>query len=178
MSFGLEGITGGAFSLAAAKQQRDFIKNMRRTAYQDTMEDMRKAGLNPILAYRQGPTTSGQATQAMTPKFGTDMFGPMAQKSQAASAKGLREKEGLRADAQAGLANHSAEGVRLENIITKVRSDWAQTEAGRMAIHGKMVGGGPIGAAAAAAMEVFQSNKGPSKTGPPDIYKLLPRGAK
>jgi len=61
MSFGLEGITGGAFSLIAAKEQRKFIKKMRETAYQTTMEDMRKAGLNPILAYRQGPTTAGQA---------------------------------------------------------------------------------------------------------------------
>lgn len=39
---------------ALAQRQMDFQERMRNTSYQSAMEDMRKAGLNPILAYKQG----------------------------------------------------------------------------------------------------------------------------
>lgn len=38
----------------ASKRQMDFQKETLRSQYQWGMEDMRKAGLNPILAYKQG----------------------------------------------------------------------------------------------------------------------------
>lgn len=53
-----------------ARKQRRFIERMRSTAYQATMEDMRQAGLNPILAYKTGPTPIGSAAQGITPDFG------------------------------------------------------------------------------------------------------------
>ncbi len=39
---------------AAAQNQMAFQERMRATQYQTTMSDMKKAGLNPILAYQQG----------------------------------------------------------------------------------------------------------------------------
>ena len=39
-------------------QQQAFNKEMFEKRYQMTMADMRKAGLNPILAYKQGPGTA------------------------------------------------------------------------------------------------------------------------
>jgi len=39
---------------AASQKQMDFQERMRETQYQTAMGDMRKAGLNPILAYQQG----------------------------------------------------------------------------------------------------------------------------
>lgn len=53
-----------------ARKQRRFIERMRSTAYQATMQDMRLAGLNPILAYKTGPTPIGSAAQGITPDFG------------------------------------------------------------------------------------------------------------
>ena len=47
----------------AASNQMSFQKNMSNTSYQRGMEDMKKAGLNPILAGKMGgASTPGGAT--------------------------------------------------------------------------------------------------------------------
>lgn len=62
-------LIGGAFGLlggerrnlaaaSAADRQMEFQKEMFKHRYQYQMADMRKAGLNPILAYSQGPPSA------------------------------------------------------------------------------------------------------------------------
>ncbi|UDN67646.1 DNA pilot protein [robinz microvirus RP_82] len=47
-----------------ADKQMDFQKNMSNTQYQRAMQDMRAAGLNPLLAYQQGGAGTPPGAQA------------------------------------------------------------------------------------------------------------------
>lgn len=56
-------VTAGVSSMEAGRS-RAFQREMRDTQYQAAMADMRKAGLNPILAYSQGGSSTNSAAQA------------------------------------------------------------------------------------------------------------------
>lgn len=159
------------------KYQYKLQRRLRQNAYQDTMGDMLRAGLNPILAYQRGPTGAGAVGLSASPNFGAigEAIAGGAQAdaagTQAASAKALRKEQGVAATAAAEAATSAADlsrsqatGVRLENVIKAEKAAWAITEAGKTAIHGGMVGGGPIGTAAATALDMgLQSLKGPPR---------------
>lgn len=75
----LAGAAGGLASSAlanhynkkAAKRQMKFQKEMRATQYQTAVKDMRKAGINPMLAYMKGGAgnLSGTSIPAQNPQL-------------------------------------------------------------------------------------------------------------
>lgn len=64
-------------NLTIAGANNEFQERMSNSAYQRAMADMKKAGLNPILAYRQGgaSTPSGTSARVDAPNY-QDPIGP------------------------------------------------------------------------------------------------------
>lgn len=88
-----------ADSMASAKQAQDFSKSEREaaqawqkmmsdTSYQRAVEDMKKAGINPILAYAQG----GASTPGSTGSHGVTYSGSSAAGSSASSSSRVSSK--------------------------------------------------------------------------------------
>jgi hypothetical protein len=72
-----------AFTAAQTVKQMKFQQQMRDTAYQAAVADMKKAGINPALAYQQGgaDVPAGAAGHSVTPASG-DLIGLAAQIAQ------------------------------------------------------------------------------------------------
>lgn len=84
-----------AFQRESAGIQMKFQERMTATSYQRAMDDMRKAGLNPILAYRQGGagtpagSSPGGSTYSPVSVGGAGVSGAAAGTSSAVAARRL-----------------------------------------------------------------------------------------
>lgn len=79
-----------SYNRAEAAAQREWTQMMRQTAYQDTMKDMKAAGLNPILAASRGATASGSgSTASISPGNFSSMTSAAIPSAHAASAQSM-----------------------------------------------------------------------------------------
>lgn len=73
---GLASIVGqeraNRINVQEAQRNRDWQRNMRDTQWQAAVRDMEAAGINPALAYSQGPNRGGSGAQAQV----SDSLGP------------------------------------------------------------------------------------------------------
>jgi len=121
----LAGLFGSAASSAGSyammKSQQAFQKKMYRNRYQFTMKDMEAAGLNPILAYKQGAGSVG--SQGGTPSLSNPGLAAV-EGAKGASASQLNK-------AQKNLAEESAGERRTQSLLNVEKTRLINAQATR-----------------------------------------------
>lgn len=114
---------------AQAQKAMDFSERMSSTAYQRSTEDMKKAGINPMMAYMQGGASSppGQAASMQAPNVG--------RVAEAAISTALDQK---RTNAEATEKEASANLMNLQAATEAQNSLRVKYEAERSAIEAKL----------------------------------------
>lgn len=107
-------------NMALAQRQMDFQQMMSSTAYQRAMQDMRQAGINPILAYSQGG--------ASTPSGSTAQVQP----ELASSVQSALAISRMHAD---------IENVRAQTALTKAKTQWEQFKGILPSLANSAIGG-------------------------------------
>lgn len=126
-----------AFNASEAQKNRDFQSGQRSTAYQTAIEDLKKAGLNPMLAYTQGGaanTSGAQASSGGLPQMvnkvqaGLANSATMAQINKTNAETKVQEAMADQVRADTALKTSSTRNVdmdtrRLESVIDQIKEN-------------------------------------------------------
>lgn len=105
-----------------ASKNRAFQERMSNTSYQRSMEDMRKAGLNPMLAYQKGGATTPSGAVAQV----QDSISPAV--SSAMAARRLnQELDNMEADEANKLADVKLKGEQAQAAKMAARQAFTQS---------------------------------------------------
>ena len=113
-------------SAEQASNQMDFQERMRKTQYQTAVEDMKAAGLNPMLAYSQGGagTPAGAMGQVATARVGNAIGSALAgYQSAAMTAADLDMKEASTTATNAQTIKTEADTIQTAANIGKIIED-------------------------------------------------------
>lgn len=111
-----------------AQINRDFQERMSSTAYQRAMDDMRKAGLNPMLAYAQGGAsapTGAQATVDAVSKTGLAKAGLEAYTGISSANTARMQANTAQSQAESSIA---LQGAQAANTVASTAKTQAETQ--------------------------------------------------
>lgn len=136
-------IQANATNMAIAQRQMEFQERMRNTQWQSAVDDMRAAGLNPALAYSQGPNAAPQGAGAHVENAASGaVSSAIAVKQMQEQLRLVREQvRGAKADADYKKAYNAAHGftvrkdgsvyidLSMPGIAQKVQSEISSARA-------------------------------------------------
>ena len=124
----IEQQTAMSYNSAEAAKNRAWQEQMSNTSYQRAVEDMRKAGINPILAYTQGG--------ASTPSGAQGTIGSASMGMASSSALGATALPGIKQDGS--WSSHSEARSHAENAAQSIQQAIMSSSSSPVRLRGDM----------------------------------------
>ncbi len=120
---GVASLLGGGQAQKAARKEsarnRAFQERMRNTQWQAGVEDMKAAGINPALAYQQGPAASPGGSMAGQEDIVTPAVSSAMQAKRLSADLKILSAQGKKASIEADNA------ADLRKVLWQIKADWA-----------------------------------------------------